>query len=355
MSLTKPILSPVAAWDVADGQTFTFNVIGGDAVTGNTLYIIDNSTGSVVYTLQTTSFKYEAIVPANASGLTNGTYYSAYITTTNASDETSANSNTIQFYCYSTPSWAFSNFSQGTIVTNSSIAPQVQYSQSEGEALNDYTITLYDSNQLQLSTSGVQYTGSSSSTIAVSYDFFGLEDDTIYYIRAIGHTVENTALDTGFIRFTTDYVRPSTYSILNLENNCDEGYIVYTSLAIGIEGESNPETPTYTEDGIDLTADGSYVTWTDGFEISDNFTAKLWVKNPTVGANLVTMTNTNGQSVIVAYVQDPDDDTKVMATVTVGSYFAYSESITAPASTDELCIQLRRINGVYEIKLGVVA
>ena len=37
MALTTPILNSVAAWDVNNGQTFTFNVIGGDLVNGNKL------------------------------------------------------------------------------------------------------------------------------------------------------------------------------------------------------------------------------------------------------------------------------------------------------------------------------
>lgn len=355
MSLTKPILNTVTAWDVADGQTFTFNVVGGDAVTGSTLYIRDNATNTVVYTLNTTSFKYTATVPANASGLTNGTYYNAYIVTHNSNNEDSAASNTIQFYCYTTPSWAFTNFSSGTIATSSAIAPQAAYSQSEGEALSDYTFYLYDASQTQISTSGMMYVGSSSSSLTLEYTFSGLEDDTAYYLRATAHTTEGTALDTGYIRFTTDYVRPSNYSILSLENNCDEGYITYSSLAVDIEGESYPETPTYTTDGVDLTEEGSYVTWNDGFEIEDNFTLKAIVKNPTLGATLITMTNENGDSITITYVQDPDDDTKVLVEVAVGEYMIYSDSITAPASTDQVCIQLRRINDVYNIILGVVA
>ena len=39
MALTTPILNSVPAWDVANGQIFTFNVIGGDQVVGNILYI----------------------------------------------------------------------------------------------------------------------------------------------------------------------------------------------------------------------------------------------------------------------------------------------------------------------------
>lgn len=355
MSLTKPILSSVSAWDVADGQTFTFNVIGGDAVTGNTLYILNNSTNAVVYTLTTITNRYRAIVPADAEGLVNGTYYSAYITTTNSDGDESAASNTIQFYCYTTPSWEISNITTGSTVTNSSIAPQAVYSQTEGEALSDYTFTLYDSSQTQLSTSGMKYVGTSASTVTVTYDFLGLEDDTVYYIRATGHTVEGTELDTGYIRFTTDYVQPSSYSILNLTNNCDEGYIVFTSLAIDIEGTSYPETPTYTTDGIDLTADGSYVTYHDGYEISGNYTVKIWVKNPTIGADLLTLENADGDVVTVSYIQDPDDDTKVIAVLTASEYLIYTDSITTPDSTDELCIQVRKINEIYEIRMEVVS
>ena len=359
MALTTPILNSVPAWDKANGQTFTFNVVGGDAVVGNILYILDNSTNTVVYTLTTTSFQYQAVVPANATGLSNGTYYSAYVVTKNGNGDLSSPSNTIQFYCYTTPSWAISNISSGSIVTNSSIAPQASYSQSQGEALSDYTFMLYDSSQTQLATSGVLYTGSSASSQTVTYNFFGLEDNTVYYIRATGHTVEGTVLDTGMIVFTVSYLQPEAYDILYLKNNCQEGYINYYSQAYVIGGYSIPVSPTYTSEGIDLRTNGAVVGWNSGFSIPTNFTLKAWVQKPNLNKILFTLYDEDNNYIDVSYLQDPISNSKgiIMLEVYINNvltYMCYSTSFTKPTSSQTLCIQIRCVDNIYEVLAEVM-
>lgn len=355
LSLTKPILNSVVAWDVADGQTFTFSVIGGDAVTGNTLYIINNNSSQVAYSIETESFKYESVVPANVPSLHNGIYYSAYVVTKGTNNSVSEPSNTIQFYCYSTPQWGITNITEGSTVTNSSIVPTGQYSQAEGERLNDYTFTLYNSSKIALATSGPQYPASADSTLTFEYSFGGLENNTDYFIRLTGHTVQDTVLDTDYISFVTSYITPEAYSVLELYNNCDEGYIVYNSKAIGIAGESYPSPPTYTENGVDLTAPGSYVVWNSGFEITDNFTLKAWLKNPTLNSDLISLQQGKNGDIVIGYVQDPENINNTLITVTVnGTYFIYSDSIPTPASTDLICVQVRRINNIYHVLYEVV-
>lgn len=351
----------MVAWDVANGQTFTFNVIGGDAVVGNILYILDNNTNTVVYTLTTISFQYKAIVPANAVGLINGTYYSAYVVTENSNGDLSLPSNTIQFYCYTTPSWGITNISAGSVVNNSSIAPQALYLQVEGEALSDYIFTLYDSSQAQLATSGTKYTGSSASSLTVNYDFFGLEDNTVYYIRAIGHTVGGTLIDTGYIQFTVSYILPETFNVLTVQNNCNDGYITYYSLAYAIEGTSNPSPPVYVDGKVDLTSSGSWVQWNDNFVVEDNFTLKAWIVNPNINTDLIRLQDINGNSITIGIYNFLLNPNQINATLSVynglsGSlggfdYFIYSNPISNTGSNNSFCIQLRRINNIYELLL----
>ena len=121
--LTTPILYSQAAFDATQAHTFTFNVVGGEQVTQNKLVITNQSTSEIVYQAVQTTYKFEHILPANT--LTNGVYYSAYIVTYNANGTASAQSNSIQFYCYSTPSFAFSNLPINNIITNSSYNFQV--------------------------------------------------------------------------------------------------------------------------------------------------------------------------------------------------------------------------------------
>ena len=361
MALTKPILDTVNSWDVSNGQTFTFNVIGGDQVVGNTLYILDNATNQVVYTLNTTSYQYKAVVPANASGLVNGTYYGAVVITHNSLNQDSPPSNAIQFYCYTTPSWAFNNISTGTVINSSSVTPTVAYNQTEGEALNDYTINLYDISQNLLSSSGIQYTGSSASSQSVSYTFYGLEDNTVYYVKALGHTVGGTTLDTGFVNFSVSYDVPETYDILMVRNNCNDGYITYYSLAYNIEGISLPSPPSYIINvggvGVDLTDGTSWVEYNQddsNFIVPDNFTLRAWVVEPNIDSTLISLTN-NNHIITINYETYPFDTTMVMATVIVdNSYYIYSTPIPIPANNEEVYIQVRKFNNVFEVLMGVV-
>lgn len=355
MSLTKPILDSVVAWDVANGQTFTFNVIGGDLVVGNILYILDNTTNEVVYTLNTTSFKYEAVVPPRVNRLVNGTYYSAYIVTVGQNGNISAQSNIIQFYCYSTPSWLITNISSGMTITNSSVTALGFYNQAEGEFLNDYNFILYDAQKNILTSSGIQYIIVSGSTQNFNYNFIGLESGYAYFIQLVGHTVQGTILDTGLIDFTVLYEVPEVYSVLELTANCDEGYIVYSSKATGIVGYSFPSPPIYTDNGVDLTQTDSYVLWNNGFEISDNFTLKAWVKNPNLNEKLIVLQNNKNDNIVISYVEDPEDINKVLITVLVSdNYFIYSDSIPAPTEFNTLCVQVRRISNIYHVLLEVV-
>ena len=81
--LTKPVLNNAPAFDATTEFIFTFAVpSGGDQVTRNRLTIIDQSTGLQVYQQTQITFGLFHNLPANTP--VNGSYYSAYINTFNA-------------------------------------------------------------------------------------------------------------------------------------------------------------------------------------------------------------------------------------------------------------------------------
>lgn len=355
MALTKPILNSVAAWDVTKGVTFTFNVIGGDQVVGTKLFITENVPGIIpVYVQTTESFKYEIVVPPNPRILANGKYYTAKIVTIDARGNESPSSNEIQFYCYTTPSFVFNNISQGGTVTNSTFVAEIDYNQVEDEALSNYIITLYNASQTQISTSGIKYTGTAEVPLTVSHIFSGLEDNTVYYIHAVGQTINGTFIETPFIRFTVQYSTPSAFSQFFLTNNCSEGYITYTSATALIEGTSYPPVPTFVDDSVDLTQSDSYVKWSDGFEVEGDFTLKAWLTNPTPDIDLMYLSNGKNDNITIGYHTDELDNSKIYADLRVAGYYIYTPSIVKPLSSDKLCLQIRRIGNIYEILLEVV-
>lgn len=284
MALTKPILNEIPAFDASQAHNFTFISIGGDQVTGNQLTIYENETGTQVYQANYTSFKFEH--PLNAGVLTNGKYYNATIATINSSGQFSEPSNPVAFYCYTSPSLTITNIPAGGTIEQSNYMFQGSYSQLEGELLNGYQFILYDSNKEKISSSDILYDS------LYSYTFSGLSNDTSYYIELVGNTVNNTSVSSGLILFTVRYIRPASFAICDLVNNCQEGYIQISSNIISIDGKSEPDPPKYIDDKeVDLRDKGNWVEWNEGFNIKDDFTMRIWGRGFNDYEKLVTMSN----------------------------------------------------------------
>lgn len=355
--LTTPILYSQAAFDATQAHTFTFNVVGGEQVTQNKLVITNQSTNEIVYQAVQTTYKFEHILPANT--LTNGVYYSAYVITYNANGTASAQSNSIQFYCYSTPSFAFSNLPINNVITNSSYNFQATYNQTEGELLNSYVFTLYDAQRIQIATSGTQYVGATTTPpTIVAYQFTGFVDRTSYYIRAIGQTAQGTQVDTGLIAISVLYTVPRLFSVIELNNNCSGGYVIVRSNLIEIGSESNPTLPNYVDNNtaVDVRNNGQYVEWGSGFELNGDFTASLWGRDFNENSNIITMTDDLRNNIIIRYRTNENNTVYADVTVTNGDviYYVYSDAIATPTTTDKIQIWLRRIGNQYTIKLANV-
>lgn len=359
MALTTPILYSISAFDASQIATFTFNSIGGSQVVANTLTIKNNATLEVVYEDTQTTFKFEHIVPSGT--LINGTYYQATLTTQDAAGDTSNSSNAIQFYCYTTPSFAISNMPNNNIIANSSYSFDVTYNQEQGEILNAYVFNLYGASGTLLSTSGTLYNTDDTLPLTVSYTFSGFDDKTNYYIEVTGATSEGTQISTGRIAFVTNYTTPETFSFLFLSNNCAGGYIVIESNVTGIDGESNLETPTYIDGKeIDLTTSGDYVAWANNYVVNGDFTMRLWGRKFTPNSEIISFTNSDGDTIVITYGTNETSCWFELRVVAADDYWGYvctSEIIAIPTDDEQLFCWLRRINNVYELKIenrGVV-
>lgn len=356
MALTTPILYTQAAFDASIANTFKFYVQSGSQVVANTLVIKNNATLATVYEERQVTYKFEHTVPANT--LSNGTYYQAYIITEDAQGNTSTASNTIQFYCYTQPTLVFSNMPTGGAIENSSYSFDVTYNQIQGELLNSYVFNLYDTSGTIIATSGAKYNSSSTLPLTVSYLFGGFEDNSQYYIEFNGVTAEGTQITTGKQSFAVKYSKPSAYSYLYLTNNCSGGYITIQSNVVGIDGASEPDPPTYVNDNtaVDLTADGAYVEWTEGYVLPNDWTLGLWGMKYTADSEVFSFSTTDGDTVLVYYCVDEDKDTAwfYMRAHNIDAQYGYvlqSDEIARPADDETVFLWLRAINNIYEIKI----
>ena len=352
MALTKPILYSISAFDATQEQTFIFNVVGGDQVVKNELIITDQSNNSVVYDQIQTTFSFKHVLPANT--LTNGEYYSAVVITYNANNDSSAPSSGIQFYCFSEPSFNFTNIPAGNVIYNATYSFEITYDQNEGEMLNNYTFNLYDYQRNLLTTSGMLNVGGAAILpLIVRYTFTGLSDDSSYYIQATGKTINGMSLDTGLILISIQYTTPNVFSIMELNSNCDGGYITIQSNLTSIDGESIPDPPDYVDGNtaVNVTGIGDYVLWNNGFNIADDFTASLWGRDFNDNSTIITMSDGN-QTMTIRYYADEDGLYYAELIVKGGylSYYIYSNPIIINAG-DPIQIWFRRIGCLYEIGL----
>lgn len=359
MSLLKPFLNIVPAFDATQQNIFTFTVpSGSDQVTQNRLTITNQSTGVIVYQQTQTTFAFTHTLSANT--LTNGTYYSAYINTFNANGDMSVNSNIVQFYCYTAPTYAFTNLPLNNIITNSSFNFEVTYNQIEGELLNSYEFLLYDAQNIEIANSGIKYVGSSTPPpTVISYTFSGLADNTSYYIKSIGSTINGTAVSTSSTQITVQYTQTNVFAIVQLSQNCDGGYVTVQSNLIDIEGKSQPSPPIYignTE--VDVTGNGNYILWDNGYELNNDFTLQIWGRDFNSNAPIMTMENQNGDILTLRYCEGYYQGGATLQayldlTIQSGSlfYYIYSNYIDIPTSTQKVQVWLRRINNMYQLDI----
>ena len=358
MALTQPLLYSTAAFDATKAHDFEFFVVGGSQVVANTLTIKTNPTTGTpvqVYSARQATYRFVHTLPANT--LTNGTYYQATLTTEDAAGNKSTASLPIQFWAYTDPTFAFSNFPAGNIINASSFQFEVEYNQAQNEPLNIYTFNLYSLGGSLIATSGAQYTTADTVPLTVSHLFTGLEDDSAYRIEAVGHTSEGTPVTTGLETITVSYDVPKLYSVLVLSNNCNGGYITVESNIVGIPGYSEPDPPTYIDNKeVDLSTDGSYVRWLEGFEITSKYTLGLWGRAMKPGEDVVIMTNNAADIVEVVYMEDATTAWLELYVKMADSDVHYeikSGTIAKPADTQRVRIYLRHISNLYDLELTV--
>lgn len=345
------MLNQVAAFDADNQQVFTFIVpAGSDQVVANRLIIKKATDDIEIFNEKITTFAYSHILPA--STLTNGVQYNAYVITYNNAGDASEQSLPLQFWCYSAPTFEITNIPSGNIISNNSYSFELTYNQAEQEKINGYVYTLYDDEHTQIATSGEQYIDEAPPNIFY-HIFDGFTDKQTYYIQASGQTVNGTNIQTPEYQFLVNFIQPSIYTQLTLTSNCEGGYVTISSSTLSIDGVSVPEEPIYVDNNtaVDVTADGSYVGWMQGYELSGDFEVQIWGKNFTPNTNVLEMIDGIGNSVKMGYHGTYFDLTVKTAR---NIYYIISDTFAQPASTANITVRIRRVDGLYSIEIDGV-
>ena len=342
------IIHPITPFDVANGTTvsFTWN--------GNQIYkvrciIKENESGATVYDKTTEIMKASYTIEAN-SGLTNGTYYIMYITVFDVdNNESDLQSIGTPFYCFSTPTFSLS-ITSGQVVQASSYSVSLTYSQTEGELLDSFEITLYSYQLIQLQTSGTKY-----DTSDMSYLLSGMEDGMQYYVRAIGSTINGMQLDTGYISFNVAYIKRADFFVMETNNMPEIGGIELRSNIISTEGESESDVIYIDDKFADLT-DNS-VTFDIGYEVSGDNSHVFSFYNPNLNASIATITDETGSMIINLYYREGtfDDSNGKKAVIELNAesngvhYVVYSNYINIPGDDKNISVCINRIGNHFDV------
>lgn len=270
ISISQPILYSIPAFDARNGNEFKYTYSGNQQFK-NRLIVRDNLTNSIVYDKTIETMRLNHNLEGNA--LTNGKLFNAEIQIIDKDGNVSPFSQKILFYCFASPTLKFTNIEPNQIVANSSLIVNLEYIQSEGELLNSYKVVLYNSSHQEVYSSNLRYDQKLSVTLT------GLIDKSQYYIQGSCETVNGMTAQTDLIPISVTYERASIWSMVELTNNRYQGTIRIASNIIAITGRAEPEPPIYIDGSkIDLTSEGSSVTFDEGFIIDNNFTIQISVE-----------------------------------------------------------------------------
>lgn len=357
MALTRPTLLSTAPFDATASHVFNFTTSGDSSViSGNILKIQRNDTLAVIYERRQSTFAYYHELPANI--LTNGVTYQASIQTYSEDGSLSIYSVPIIFKCLKTPTFKFEGLPIGNVISSNSFSFNLLYNQENNELLNSVAFNLYSVSGALLSTSG-SLNDFGTLPVNVSYLFSGFEDNTEYFIEAVGQTVSGMALSTGEIKIIVKYSGEQIFSSLNLENNCNGGYITISTRVTDIEGISYPA-PTYIDGNkLDLRYGGADVGFYKGYEVQGNYVVKIWGYSFGPNGRKLNMSTVNGDKVELEYLVE-SGNSYILLTVTNGvlKYIAESDRIPYPNSDDQIFIMLRKIGNIYQVDIinkGVVS
>ena len=263
MALSKPQLYIDASYAFDARYEREFKYLwpsGNNQSVANTLIIRDNETNTIVYNTKQETLLLKHVLPANT--LQNGKIYNVCIQVFDRDNNASEFSDTLIFKCYTTPTLSL-NIVNEQVIRSSSYLFIVSYNQIEGEELQYYSLELYDGNKQRLYNTGAKYNIEAGITLS---DF---TDNTSYYIKAYGQTINHMEIETDFILFHVEYIKPELYSYMTVENRELYGDIQFTSFLVSIEGKGVNGEPTYIDGDYVDTINGTDIRFDDNFSINN--------------------------------------------------------------------------------------
>lgn len=359
MILQTPSIEAISSFDPAYEATINF-YYNDNQPYKNRVIITDNSTSNIVYDKTQDSMRLYVTIPANT--LIAGKQYLAQVQIYDIDGNHSNLSDPVLFYCFTTPVLKFIDINDNDVYRNASINLTLSYFQAQNEEIKDYQFALYSEERIIESLSDVIYSPS-----LFPYTFYGLKNNTKYFLRAYGETINGMKMDTGYIGINVQYdVIPANIAF-QITNVYKSGYIQIETniLSVGYELEND----NYKfEDGM-LTLTDNSLTYNEGFEITDDFSLFVEAKKLPVTRFLRTNDDNISLSIInicdTYYCKLNVKNSDIVMCVSLpkarlctdsGSYIVTDdgrqqiEIINTSYEDDDLVVfELKRIKGLYSL------
>ena len=220
----------IDVFDATKEFEFEFSYSGTQAVK-NRLVIRKNDDYSIVYDQTEERLKLTHTLPANT--LANNTTYVVQVQVFDVDGNQSTLSEAQNFSCHSTPSLVFTDITDGEMRTTANLKSEITFTQNEGDSIKEREFLLYDNNKANIYSSNMYYDDFSN------HVYYGLENLTNYYIRAIGSTVYGFTIDTGYIGIVVKYKTIVTNMSANIVPKNGQFFIDANIVAIDYDVKNN--------------------------------------------------------------------------------------------------------------------
>lgn len=293
--MAKPVIIHVNPFDANKDHEIMFSWSGNRACK-NRVIIRNNETNNVVYDELIPSFELKHTIPARK--LENGKKYVIQVQVYDLEGVESPLSDKILFYTFVTPDFYFDDLSEHSTISNSSFKATIHYYSEDWENISKYVFYLYDASKRQLLESNELI-----DDVDISYVYRGLENNTLYYIRCVGVTVNGMEIDTGYTEINVKYKNPNTYAHIYTKALPSQGCVQISSNLVIIQYNGTDD---FTYEGSKINLIDKTLYYDEGFLIEKDYTliirgTHLWrtaeilkMKNNKLGLTLSSRIYTDG-------------------------------------------------------------
>ena len=340
--MAKPQINRIQPFDANYDYEISITWTGNRAH-ANRIIIRDNETNDIVFDDTVSSYDLKHTIPASAHALTNGKKYIIQAQVYDEENIPSALSDKVLFYTFEKPDFYFNNILENKEITSASFSASVYYFSSDWENISSYNFYLYDATKKVLLESSVL-----NDDANINYTYRGLENNTVYYIRCVGVTVNGMPLDTGYVEISVKYENPNSYARIYTTALPSQGCVQVSSNLIIIQYNGTDDFQ-YENGMIDLRDKTLY--YNEGFLIEDDFTLLLRGKNLWQTAEILKMSNANmGLTLSSRIYSNGRLRFRLIVPNGVCNYLLYSDWQVFE-NDDLLTIAIRRKDNMYQMDI----